>query len=234
MSSTSSTLVQMMSRVALALGDDIIKKVAFVGGCTTALHVTDSFTKEHIRFTEDVDLIIDVATYGDWQELLSSLQSKGFHLSMEDEVFCRLRLGELIVDFMPDTDVFGFTNRWYKDALQAAQPYQLSDTIQIMLIQPVYFVATKLEAYKGRGNNDPLGSRDAEDIINIFDGRPEIVDEILQSSDDLKEYISLEMDQLTQHDDFNYAVQSAAIGDSGRIDVIYERLEAVSKNHSLL
>lgn len=223
-----------MSSVAKALGEDIIKNVAFVGGCTTALHVTDSFTKEHIRFTEDVDLIIDVASYGDWNELLSSLQSKGFYLSMQDDVFCRLRLGELIVDFMPDTDVFGFTNRWYKDALQAAQPYQLSDTIQIMLIPPVYFVATKLEAYKGRGNNDPLGSRDAEDIINIFDGRPEIVNEILQSTDDLKEYISLQMEQLTQHDDFHYALQSAAMGDPGRIDVIYERLEAVSKNQPLL
>lgn len=33
-------------------------------------------------------------------------------------------------------------------------------------------------AGRGRGKNDFYASHDIEDIVNIFDGRPEIVDEI--------------------------------------------------------
>lgn len=50
----------MIETVAHALGNDLLSEVAFVGGCTTGLLVTDEVTKEGIRFTDDVDLIINV------------------------------------------------------------------------------------------------------------------------------------------------------------------------------
>ena len=40
-------------------------------------------------------------------------------------------------------------------------------------------VATKIEAFHGRGDGDYLASSDFEDIIRLIDGRPELVDEIL-------------------------------------------------------
>lgn len=48
-------LKAMVREVAVALGEDILKEVAFLGGCATALHITDPMTKEAVRFTEDVD-----------------------------------------------------------------------------------------------------------------------------------------------------------------------------------
>lgn len=52
--------LQMLTAVASCLGKDLLPMVAFVGGCTTALHVTDELALQSIRFTDDVDLIVQV------------------------------------------------------------------------------------------------------------------------------------------------------------------------------
>jgi hypothetical protein len=41
------------------------------------------------------------------------------------------------------------------------------------------FVATKFEAFHGRGNNDHLASHDLEDIITVVDGRPELMGNLI-------------------------------------------------------
>ncbi len=56
----------MITLVAEALGDELLTKVAFVGGCTTGLLVTDAISKESIRYTNDVDLIINVIGKVNW------------------------------------------------------------------------------------------------------------------------------------------------------------------------
>ena len=45
--------------------------------------------------SDDVDLIIDVVGYTGWNAFQEKLKSKGFSVSLEDEVICRMRLGEL-------------------------------------------------------------------------------------------------------------------------------------------
>lgn len=44
----------MPQRVADALGADLLREVAFVGGCTTGLLITDAVSLEAVRFTDDV------------------------------------------------------------------------------------------------------------------------------------------------------------------------------------
>jgi predicted nucleotidyltransferase len=218
----------MIEKVARALGDEMLGEVAFVGGCTTGLLVTDDVTKEAIRFTDDVDLIINVVGHTGWAEFQEKLKSKGFSIHIEDEVICRMRLGELKVDFMPDDkDILGFSNQWYKQSLEQAQDYQLSDDFVIRLLTPPYFMATKLDAYKGRGNDDPLASHDMEDILNIVDGRQELIDEIKSADQDVRVFIASEIEELLAHDSIEYAVQGVVMGDTGRIDIIFERLEAI-------
>ena len=46
------------------------------------------------------------------------------------------------------------------------------------IVTPPLFIATKLEAFHGRGANDIAASHDLEDIVTLVDGRPEIVPEI--------------------------------------------------------
>jgi len=223
-------LHEMLVMVARALGDELLKEVVFLGGCTTGLLLTDKVSKEAVRYTDDVDLITHVMGKPDWYKFQARIKARGFKESMEDEVACRMRLDGLIVDFMPDDEeILGFSNRWYTEALDNATNHKLTDELTIQLISPVFFVATKLEAYKGRGNNDPLKSNDIEDILNVFDGRPELVDEIKQAPKEIQKYISEEFRQLLAQPDFEYAVQSTSQGQSDREDLIFKRLEAVIK-----
>lgn len=127
----------MLQIVAEALGSDLLSKVAFVGGCTTALFITDDVTRESVRFTEDVDLIVHVLGYNGWYAMLEDLRPRGFVESPQDDITCRLRLRqtgkpELIVDFMPDdASVLGFTNRWYAEALASAAYHRRHDSTRI-------------------------------------------------------------------------------------------------------
>lgn len=222
----------MLRQVAEALGAELRDQVAFVGGCTTGLLLTDAFTREQVRSTDDVDLIISVVSYIDLQRFKEVLKVNGFNepSSMDEEMpICAMKLGELRVDLMPDhAQVLGFSNHWYPLALQTAEPISLGGDLSIRVVTPPLFVATKLEAYKGRGEGDPLSSHDIEDILNLVDGRPELLGEIRCADSALQGYIATEMAQLLSNDDFEYAVQSQA-QDPDREALIFERLDTLAE-----
>ena len=218
----------MILQVAKALGPELCQEVAFVGGSTTGLLLTDQLAKEQVRYTDDVDLIVSVMGYPGWVLLQERLRGHGFKESMEDTVICRMQLGELQVDFMPDDDTLGFSNQWYKQALATADEYEISEGVMIRLVSPELFVATKLEAYKGRGNNDPLESRDIEDLLNIIDGRDALLEEIGQAPSEIKDFIALEFTSLLDNSLFEYAVQNKTNGDTGREEILFSRIEAIA------
>lgn len=132
--------------------------------------------------------------------------------------------------FMPDDEsVLGFTNRWYKAAMQTATPYKLTGDITINLVSPVYFIATKLEAYKGRGKGDALTSRDIEDILLLVDGREELISEVQSAGAKVQTYIAIELTSLLQNNNFEYAVASQGKSSSEREQMIFDRLELLAK-----
>lgn len=220
----------MLRQVAEALGPEFREQVAFVGGCTTGMLLTDTFTREQVRSTDDVDLIISVMTYAALQTFKETLKAQGFKEPSpmdQDMPICAMKLGELRVDLMPDHDkVLGFSNRWYRQALESAEPVPLGDDLTIRVVTPPLFVATKLEAYKGRGEGDSLASHDIEDILNLVDGRPELLDEVRGSDSAIQTYIAAELARLLDNELFEYAVQSQA-GDPDREALLFERLEAL-------
>lgn len=80
--------------------------------------------------------------------------------------------------FMSDDEsILGFSNRWYAKGIETAVTCPLNEVLNIKRLSPELFVATKLEAYLGRGNDDHIGSRDIEDILLVVDGRGELVAE---------------------------------------------------------
>lgn len=137
-------LKEMLKTVAVALGDELRQRLVFVGGCTTALYITDPVTLEGVRATDDVDLIVDLAGFAEWAELMDQLRERGFTQSPDDNVICRMRLGELKVDFMPDDEaILGFSNRWYAKGIETAVPAELEETVVIRRLTPPLFVAAK-------------------------------------------------------------------------------------------
>jgi len=220
----------MIELVARALGDDLLKRMAFLGGSATGLLITDDLTRESVRHTEDVDLIVEALSYGEWAQLRAELSARGFRESPADEIICRMRLNEfLIVDFMPtDERILGFTNRWYQYALDTAGPYRIKPDLMIRLVTPAMFVATKLEAHRARGNNDPLTSRDVEDLINLADGRADLIDQVASAMPDVRAFIAAEITALLRDRRFEDAVQGN-VRDPGREALVLERLDAIAE-----
>ena len=68
-------------------------------------------------------------------------------------------------------DILGFANRWYGPAVDAAETITLPSGQIARMVSAPYFLATKLEAFDGRGHGDYLLSHDMEDLIAVLDGR---------------------------------------------------------------
>jgi len=229
MTTVQGQLRNMLETVAEALGPDLRERFVFVGGCTTVLFITDTITLEDVRATDDVDLIIDLAGYGEWAQLQDQLREKGFSESHEDNVICRMRLGELKVDFMPDDEhILGFSNRWYAQGIETAVTYALTEELEIKQLLPELFVATKLEAFMGRGNDDLLMSRDVEDILLVVDGRKELINEVKSAADDIRIFIAEQFQTLQQHYDFDGFVAGNIRGSEGRVDIVRDRFAAIA------
>ncbi len=71
---------------------------------------------------------------------------------------------------------------------------------------------------------------DIEDLLNIFDGRASIIDDIASASEDLRNYISVQFKNLMADGNFEYAVQATARNDADREQLIFERIEGCIKN----
>jgi hypothetical protein len=165
--------IELLERAAREL-TPFLDEVAFVGGATVVLWITDPAAAEP-RPTKDVDLVVEVASRLAWHDFEARLRAHGLRPDMSSPVICRWRAGkgdELLLDVMPsDATLLGFENRWQRPALDHAVTCSLPSGRSIRAISPPYLVATKLEAWKGRGRGDHLRSHDLEDIIGLVDGR---------------------------------------------------------------
>jgi predicted nucleotidyltransferase len=178
--------------VAEALGD-LRDELVLVGGCSVGLLITDT-ARPPIRATQDVDLVAEVSTHYEYYALAERLRERGFQEA--GEVICRWRKGSLTVDVMPtDESILGFSNRWYKAAVEESLTINLPNGISVRVVSPPLLIATKLEAFHGRANGDYL-HHDMEDIINLVDGRVEVLREVARSPQPLQSFIRDEIDEL--------------------------------------
>lgn len=187
--------------------DELAREMVFVGGCATALLVTDP-TAETIRETDDVDVIVEVSTRAQYYRLAKRLRQQGFaEDSSEGAPLCRWLGQGVTLDVMPvDEAILGFGSVWYRKALEHRESLRLSGGIEINLVSAPYFLITKLEAFKGRGKGDYQESHDVEDIVAVLDGRPEILDEIVAADAELKAELSRRFSRLVEDQAFLDAV----------------------------
>jgi predicted nucleotidyltransferase len=131
--------------------EELCNEVTFVGGSITGLLITDKAAPD-VRFTVDVDCIINVVTKPGYHSLSEKLRQKGFEeMSFGNHPICCWDCDGILIDVMPtDKSVLGFSNKWYKDAQSNAISKTINDSISIKVISAPYFLATKLEAFKDR------------------------------------------------------------------------------------
>ena len=221
--------VRLIEETVEKLGD-IAETFVVIGGSATGLLITDT-ARAPVRASVDVDVITEAISKVQYNRLGERLRNAGFR---EDrEVVCRWLGGHLILDVMPaNPDVLGFSNRWYPLAVTNYDVATLPSGRTIRLVTPALFIATKLEAYLGRGSGDFLRSRDIEDIITVFDGRPELVGEIQSSRNDVRDYIAGEIDDLLADAAFVDNISGQLPPDArnqGRLEELVKRLRAVAE-----
>ncbi len=106
---------------------------------------------------------------------------------------CRYRIDEIVVDIMPtDDNSIGFSNRWYVEGFEKSIVYVIDEETKIDILSPPFFLATKLEAHKGRGKDDGRSSQDFEDIVFVLENRESIWNEMNDANGNLKNYFKEE------------------------------------------
>jgi predicted nucleotidyltransferase len=220
--------VELIAQVLGALREELV----FVGGCAAGLLLTDAVTPA-LRVTYDVDLVVEVAALRHYHEMEAEFSKLGFVRDIAaDAPICRWRYRDLEVDLMPtDPGILGFANRWYPLVATSARETVLPSGIAIRLITAPLFLATKFEAFADRGNDDILGSHDLEDIINVIDGRTELVDEIAGSAEELRAYLAARCTALLAMPDFMNFLPGMVAQDESFVDratAVATRLRAVA------
>lgn len=220
-------LIQMASSLK-----PLLERVVFVGGCAVDLLV-DDIAANDVRITGDVDVIAEVATITEYYSLINDFKKIGFNevIPTEDEPapICRLSLDNMLLDVMPtDESILGFSNPWYLPAVKNAEIVELEEGLSIRLVSVAYFIATKLIAFRSRGNSDYY-CHDMEDIITVFNGNSKIVEHINNAGNDVREFISNEFSMLVADKGFKVNCISGHLSyeDKMRVELVFERISSV-------
>jgi len=178
-----------LAAVASALGP-LVEEVVFTGGLIVQEYWTVPALRE-TRATVDADVIVEAATYMEYAAFGRRLGERGFlQLANAETPPYRWIKDDLVLDVMPiDATVLGFTNRWYRSGVARAIQVSLDDTVSIRILDAPHFLASKLEAYRGRGADDAFISHDVEDVVSVVAGRPVCVEETKAADPELAAWI---------------------------------------------
>ncbi len=223
--------LEMVQIVARGFGG-LNERMVFLGGAATSLLVTDP-ALPHIRTTFDVDVIVEVLSRMDYYRLEDALRERGFIQRIDsDHPVCRWSFQEVIVDIMPtDEKILGFSNRWYPEAIRNAEVVSIDEDLKIRLVAAPFFLATKIEAFAGRGGGDFLSSHDIEDMISIINGRKQLVDEVEQSPPDLRNFLSETFQSFLADDAFLESVPGHLLPDpanQARYSIVLDRISKMA------
>jgi hypothetical protein len=209
----------------------ILADLVFVGGAVTSLLVTDEGAGAP-RTTLDVDAIAEITSYAEYAAFGERLRKLGFlEDTREGAPLCRWVQHEAVLDVMPlDEKILGFSNRWYRAAMDAAFVQELPGDLSVRVVTAPYFLATKLDAFHGRGNGDFAVSHDLEDLIFVIDGRASIVADVREQSESLRAYIRAQFGELLRTPAFVDALPGYLMPDAAsqaRLGLVLRRMESL-------
>lgn len=211
----------------------LLSEIVFVGGCATGLLITDPGAAD-VRETYDVDVIAEIASYAEYGVFSDRLRELGFtEDSREGAPLCRWVHDEMILDVMPlDAGILGFSNRWYAEALATSADVSLPNGLTIRAITAPFFLGTKMEAFRARGNGDYFASHDLEDFIAVVDGRSTLIRELQDAAPKLRTYLTEEVKHLLTTSRFLDALPGFLPADTAsqsRIGSLYQKLQGLAR-----
>jgi hypothetical protein len=196
---------EMMEVIAQGLGD-LLGRVVFIGGATTSCYI-DNPAAHSIRPTEDVDCVVSIAKRTEYYTFEEELRRHGFsHVVEPGAPLCRWQYENVKVDIMPDDPgILGFSNMWYKVGIDSSIKTSLPSGGEISIFTFPLFIATKMEAYKNRGESDPRFSQDVEDIVLVLDGQNDI-SRLYDATDEVCRYLQREFRTLLADERFTESI----------------------------
>ena len=129
-----------------------------------------------------------------------------------------------------DENILGFSNRWYPQAIQHSKVVRIDDDLEIRSVTAPFFLATKIEAFFGRGSGDFLSSHDIEDIISILNGRKEVAGEVVRSSSELRAFLSATFKAFLANEAFLESIPGHLLPDpanQARYQIVLERINQI-------
>jgi len=161
--------------------------------------------------------------------IFGRIKERGF-VEREGDPIGRYVSGELVVDVMPtEADVLGITNKWYKKAFAKAVYRELPSGNSIKTVTPVYFIATKFEAFRGRGKGDVMASPDLEDIITILVEVSTFEEELKQADRDVQKYIYDQFKKLVSDKNYPHFLSGHLRGDEASQAFLPELRQLIEK-----
>ncbi|MEG4114132.1 MULTISPECIES: hypothetical protein [unclassified Microcoleus] len=204
--------------------------IVFTGGATIFLYL-DEVAAPDIRPTDDVDCVVEIMSRAEYYNFSNLLRTLGLQESTESGApLCRWQYEGISIDVMPcDSSVLGFSNRWYRPGIANSIRYQLPSGRQILIFSTPYLLASKIEAFIGRGGGNFYFSSDIEDIVALLDGRFSLFEEVQQADEEVKAFLSgwfrAELANLCE---IAPAFLSPVAKNSGRTRLLLQRIERLA------
>lgn len=178
--------LEAIGKVAKAL-KELKDSMVFIGGAVLGLYADDMAAGE-VRPTTDVDLTVRMIRYGSWAMMEERLAELRIFPDPFGRAICSYKYEDIPIDIMPsEENPVGPLNPWYKKGFEDLIKIEVEGE-EIQLFSAPVYLATKFEAFNGRGN-DYRTSHDFEDIIYILDNRAALVNEIANSDQEVREFI---------------------------------------------
>jgi hypothetical protein len=201
--------IEMLQVVAKGLGT-LKEDVVFVGGSVAELYASNPELSD-IRPTLDVDCVIELHSRTAFAKLEDNLRALEFTNDTSNGApICRWIYQGIMVDVMPtNADFLGFSNLWYAEGIENRVVKTLPNGTEIFVFPSIYYLATKLEAHKGRGGRDLRQSHDFEDIIYILENCSNILSDVTNTGEKIKGYLKDEFVELLTNDGLTEGIESA-------------------------
>ena len=197
-----SVLLNELEIVAEGL-EDLISEAVFVGGATVPFYLDDP-EKEEVRTTDDVDVVIEIASHLEYAKLEEKLALKGFEPDINSDIAVRKKYKNITVDVMAsDASVWGFSNKWFPEGISRSTWIELPSGIRIRIFPVTYFLASKFEAYLDRAESIET-SEDLEDILLIFHGNSTLELQVNEAGNTVRQFLAEQAKSFLQIDELEF------------------------------
>jgi len=224
------TLINLKSiKIISDVLDDINNDVIYVGGAVVSLYIDDP-AADDIRPTKDIDIVLEIASLKELEELRTVLVERGFEQTHEDNVLCRFRYADIKVDVMATKSIdWAPGNKWFEAGFNEAEEKEIEGKI-IKVLPFIYFLSSKFSAFMDRGLEDPLVSKDYEDITYLLNHNRYFKEAVLSSkNEEAKSYLKSCFQKILDRED----LQEILIGNlfhedqQARFDKIISNLKEI-------